>query len=77
MRNEQADVFLAVSRGGENMTKEMGPRERHLREQREAKFAENARIAGGIRRAAAEGRAVLEKRIAEAAKKTGKPRKKK
>lgn len=45
------------------MSKEPGPRERALREMREARFAENARIAGGIRRAAAEGKAVLEQRV--------------
>lgn len=45
------------------MSKEPGPREKALREMREAKFAENAKIFGGIRRAAAEGKSVLEQRV--------------
>lgn len=45
------------------MSKEMGPRERALREMREARFTENAKITAGIRRAAAEGKTVLEQKI--------------
>lgn len=45
------------------MSKEMGPRERALREMREARFAESAKIAAGIRKAAAAGRDILEKKI--------------
>lgn len=41
------------------MSKEPGPREKALREMREARFAENAKISTGIRRAAAEGKALL------------------
>lgn len=43
------------------MPKEIGPREKALREMREASFTENAKITAGIRRAAAEGKAVIEK----------------
>lgn len=42
------------------MSREPGPREKALREMREARFAENAKIATGIRRAAAEGKAIIE-----------------
>lgn len=41
------------------MSKEPGPREKALREMREARFAENAKITTGIRRAAAEGAVIL------------------
>ncbi len=58
------------------MSKDTGPREKALRAMREAKFADNSRIAGGIRRAAVAGKIVLEQRV-EAAKKRGRPRKKK
>lgn len=74
------------------MSREPGPREKALREQREARYAERGRlyakeqrnanvntneIAAGIRRAATEGKAALEKSVAEAAKKRGRPRTKK
>ena len=45
------------------MSKEMGPREKALREMREASFTENAKITAGIRRAAAEGKAILEQKV--------------
>lgn len=48
------------------MTKEMGPRERQLREMREANYERNKPT-----------REELKARVAEAAKKTGKPKKKK
>lgn len=47
------------------MSKEPGPREKALREMREAKYAERNRPS----------RDELKARVAEAAKKTGKPRK--
>lgn len=47
------------------MSKEAGPREKALREMREARFERNK-----------PNRAELQKHVAEAAKKTGKPRKK-
>ena len=40
--------------------KEPGPREKALREMREARFTENAKINVGIRKAAAEGKAILD-----------------
>jgi hypothetical protein len=43
------------------MSKEMGPKERAQREMREARFTENAKITTGIRKAAAEGLAILER----------------
>jgi hypothetical protein len=68
------DPFLLT---GGTMSKEPGPREKALREMREARFAENAKIATGIRRAAAEGKAVLEQRVkATADRMKNKPRKK-
>lgn len=42
------------------MSKEPGPREKALREMREASFTENAKITAGIRRAAAEGKRIIE-----------------
>jgi hypothetical protein len=54
------------------MSKEPGPREKALREMREARFAENAKIATGIRRAAAEGKAVLEQRVKATAERMAK-----
>lgn len=45
------------------MSDKIGPRERALREMREARFAENAKITTGIRRAAAAGKAVLEQKV--------------
>jgi hypothetical protein len=45
------------------MNDRMGPRERALREMREARFAENAKITTGIRKAADAGKAVLEARV--------------
>lgn len=54
------------------MSKEPGPREKALREMREAKFAENAKIAGGIRRAAAEGKTILEQRVKATAERMAK-----
>jgi hypothetical protein len=45
------------------MSKEPGPREKALREMREARFAENAKITTGIRKAAAAGKEVLESRV--------------
>lgn len=42
------------------MSKEPGPREKALREMREARFTENAKITIGIRRAAAEGKMLLD-----------------
>ena len=43
--------------------KEPGPREKALREMREARFAENAKINVGIRKAAAAGKEVLEQTV--------------
>lgn len=43
------------------MTREPGPREKALREMREARFTENAKITTGIRKAAAAGKELLEK----------------
>jgi hypothetical protein len=45
------------------MSKEMGPREKALREMREARFTENAKISTGIRKAAAAGKELLESRV--------------
>jgi hypothetical protein len=62
------------------MSKEMGPRERALREMREARFAENAKISTGIRKAAAAGKELLESRVkatAERMKNKTKKRRKK
>jgi hypothetical protein len=64
------------------MPKEIGPRERALREQREARFAEaelarkseRQKVESGIRTAAKAGAELLD-RVAEASKKRGKPRK--
>lgn len=54
------------------MPKEIGPRERALREQRERAYEENQRL---IREATkAEKLAGLQERVAEASKKTGKSR---
>lgn len=54
------------------MVKEMGPRERALREQREARYARSLVDMTPLRKAT---RAALKTAIAEAAKKRGKPRK--
>ena len=43
--------------------KEPGPREKALREMREARFAENAKLTTGIRKAAAAGKEVLEQTV--------------
>lgn len=51
------------------MSDKMGPRERALREMREARFAERAKITTGIRKAAAAGKEVLAKRKKKARKK--------
>ena len=45
------------------MSKEPGPREKALREMREARFAENAKLTTGIRKAAAAGKEVLEQTV--------------
>jgi hypothetical protein len=59
------------------MSREPGPREKALREMREARFAENAKIATGIRKAAAAGKEVLETRVkATAERMKNKPAKK-
>ncbi len=55
------------------MSKEIGPRERQLREQREARFEENQRKMR--EQSKAEKLDGLKERVAEAAKKTGKSRK--
>lgn len=55
------------------MTKEIGPRERALREQREAKWAEKQ--AQSRRFNCAKEIAALESNVAEASQKRGKPRK--
>jgi hypothetical protein len=58
------------------MSKEPGPREKALREMREARFTENAKITTGIRKAAAEGKAVLEQKVkATSARMKAKPAK--
>ncbi len=57
------------------MSKEIGPRERALREMREAKFDVQRKEAKALKTAKT-AEALLE-RIAEASKKTGKSRKKK
>lgn len=54
------------------MTKEIGPRERALREQREAAFEQNQKRMR--EQSKAEKLAGLQERVAEAAKKTGKSR---
>jgi hypothetical protein len=54
------------------MSKEMGPRERALREMREARFAENAKISTGIRKAAAAGKELLESRLKATAERMAK-----
>jgi len=60
------------------MSKEIGPREKALREMREARFTENAKITTGIRKAAAEGKAVLEQKVkATSARMKAKPAKRK
>jgi hypothetical protein len=65
------------------MTREIGPRERHLREQREARIAELESASADVRRkeraavkAAGVGKELVE-RIQKAALKRGKPRKRK
>lgn len=59
------------------MSKEMGPRERALREMREARFEEQAKVAAGIRRAAAAGKDLLEQKVAATAERMkNKPAKK-
>jgi len=59
------------------MSKEPGPREKALREMREARFTENAKITVGIRKAAAAGKEVLEREVeATAARMKNKPAKK-
>jgi hypothetical protein len=45
------------------MSDKIGPRERALREMREARFTENAKINVGIRKAAAAGKELLEQRV--------------
>lgn len=50
------------------MSKEIGPQEHALREQREARYARNVPARNA-------GKTDLTARVAEAAKKTGKPRK--
>lgn len=55
------------------MSKEIGPRERALREQREARFEENQRRMR--EKSKAEKLDGLKERVAEATKKTGKSRK--
>jgi hypothetical protein len=57
------------------MAKEIGPRERALREQREATYEANQKKMR--EQTKAEKLAGLQERVVEAAKKTGKPRKKK
>jgi hypothetical protein len=59
------------------MSKEPGPREKALREMREARFTENAKITTGIRKAAAAGKEVLESRVKQTAERMkNKPAKK-
>lgn len=55
------------------MAKEIGPRERALREQREAAYEENQKLMR--EQSKAEKLAGLQERVVEAAKKTGKSRK--
>lgn len=55
------------------MSKEIGPREKQLREQREAAYEENQKRMR--EQTKAEKLAGLQERVAEAAKKTGKSRK--
>jgi hypothetical protein len=57
------------------MSKEPGPRERALREMREARFAENAKISTGIRKAAAAGADLLQKVKATSERMKNKPAK--
>lgn len=59
------------------MSKEMGPREKALREMREAKFDTAVKAAKILasKLMLEPTRAELAKRVTEAAKKTGKPRK--
>lgn len=57
------------------MSKEIGPREKALREQREAAFEKNQKAMR--EQSKAEKMAGLEERVAVAAQKTGKSRKKK
>lgn len=58
------------------MSREPGPREKVLREMREARFAENAKITTGIRKAAAAGAELLEKVKATSERMKNKPAKK-
>lgn len=57
------------------MSREAGPREKALREQREARFEENQKAMR--EQSKADKLAGLQERVAVAAKKTGKSRKKK
>lgn len=52
-----------------------GPREQALREMREARFEQNAKIATGIRKAAAAGKELLEKVKATSERMKAKPAK--
>ena len=58
------------------MSKEMGPREKALREMREARFTENAKLSTGIRKAAAAGAELLQKVKATSERMKNKPTKK-
>ena len=59
------------------MSKEIGPRERALREMREALFERQKTIEVGIRKAAAAGKELLERKVQEASERIkNKPAKK-
>jgi hypothetical protein len=57
------------------MSKEIGPKERAQREMREARFAENAKLSTGIRKAAAAGAELLQKVKATSERMKNKPAK--
>lgn len=60
------------------MSKDIGPRERALREMREARFERQKTVEAGIRKAAAAGKEVLDRSVRETAERMkNKPAKKK